>query len=91
VSEGLPKQESRVVAKLGGQADERIHKYFCVDDEQCNAFAHVSKEARVVKRTPTTVEVPGGMVEGWIVEVSVPATDGTVRIDPLADTTKFTS
>ena len=91
MSEERPKKEGRVVARLGGQADERIHRYFCVDDEHCHAFAHVSKDARVVKRTPITINVPGGVAEGWIVEVSVPATDGTVRIDPLADTTTFTA
>lgn len=90
MSENASEQDERVVARLGGQADERIHRYFCVDDEQCHAFAHVSKDAKVVKRTPVTVKVPDGTVEGWILEVSVPATDGTVRIDPFADTTTFT-
>ncbi len=90
MNENRTNDDGRVVARLGGQADERIHWYFCVDDENCHAFAHVSKDVRVVKRTPVTVNVPGAAVDGWIVEVSVPATDGVVRIDPLADTTTFT-
>ncbi len=27
----------------------------------------------------------GREVKGWIVELEVPPTDGTVRVDPLAD------
>lgn len=88
MSENVEK-DGHVVARLGGQADERTHRYFCVDDEQCHAFAHVSRDAKVVKRTPMTAKIPDGTVKGWIVEVSVPATDGRVRIDPLADTTTF--
>ena len=74
-SEGTP--------QLGGTPEERIQRYFCVDDEKCHAFARVSKEAKVVKREPKEIQVMGKLVKGWIVELLVPATDGIVRVDPI--------
>ena len=87
---GQPESERRSVPQLGGRPDARIQRYFCIDEEHCRAFDHVSKDAQVVSRTPKTVHLPEGeTVSGWVVEISVPATDGTVRIDPLADTATF--
>jgi len=71
---------------LGGTPEPRVQRYFCVQDAGCQAFARVSKDAKVLRREPKVVVVMGQEVKGWIVEQEVPATDGTVRIDPLSDT-----
>ena len=71
--------------QLGGKAKWRVHKYFCVDDEGCHAFAKLSKEARILKRTAKQIQVMGKEVDGWIVEIEVPSTDGVVRVDPMAE------
>ena len=78
-------REASKIQTLGGNPEGRIQRYFCVDDEHCHAFSHVSEEAALVKRTPKQVKVGGETVDGWIVEVMVPATDGVIRNDPLAD------
>jgi hypothetical protein len=80
---GGEKRESTI--ELGTRAKWRTNKYFCVDDEECHAFAKVSKEARILKRTAKRIQVMGKEVAGWIVEIEVPATDGVVRVDPLAE------
>ena len=70
-------------AQLGGKPEGRIQQYFCVDDEKYHAFARVSKDATVLRRMPKRIRVMGKDVDGWVVEVTVPATDGVVRVDPL--------
>lgn len=70
-------------AQLGGKPEGRIQRYFCVDDEKYHAFARVSKDATVLRRIPKRIRVMGKDVDGWVVEVMVPATDGVVRVDPL--------
>ena len=80
---GESKKETTL--ELGTKAKWRINRYFCVDDGECQAFAKGSKEARIRKRTAKRIKVMGKEVEGWIVEIEVPATDGVVRVDPLAE------
>jgi hypothetical protein len=75
-------------AQLGGTPEGRIQRYFCIDDEECRAFSRVSKEARVLRRIPKQVWVMGKEVNGWIVEIMVPATDGVVRFYPRAKAEK---
>ncbi len=70
-------------AQLGGKPEGRIQRFFCVDDEKYHAFARVSKDATVLRRNPKRIRVMGRDVDGWVVEVMVPATDGVVRVDPL--------
>ncbi|MCZ6632305.1 MAG: hypothetical protein O7G87_02805 [bacterium] len=72
------------VPKLGGNPESRIQKYFCVDDDEYHAFARISKDAEVLKREPKEIIVMGKLVKGWVVELRVSATDGVVRMDPLA-------
>ena len=75
--------------QLGGTSEGRIQRYFCVDDGEGHAFSRVSKEARVIRREPRKIRVLGKEVNGWIVEVMVPATDGTVREDPMESDEKI--
>ena len=82
-------KEEAEIPQLGKQPEGRIQRYFCIDDEKCQAFARVSKDTKVQKRTRKVISVMGKEVEGWIVEVLVPATDGTVRMDPLAEEGKI--
>jgi len=70
--------------QLGGTPEGRIQRYFCVDDEECHAFARVSKEAKVLRKEPREIQVMGESVKGWIVELLVPATDGVVRMAPMS-------
>ncbi len=81
----MGESEKETTLELGTKAKWRINRYFCVDDEECHAFAKVSKEARILRRTAKRIKVMGKEVEGWIVEIEVPATDGVVRVDPLAE------
>ena len=74
---------------LGGRPEGRLQRYFCIDDEECHAFSMISAEAKVVRRIPKRIKVMGKEVEGWIVELIVPATDGTVRIDPMEEAGKI--
>ncbi len=85
-SSDRPKQSR---AQLGGKPEGRIQRYFCVDDEKYHAFAMVSKDATVLRRMPKRIRVMGKDVDGWIVEVMVPATDGVVRVDPLESVNKI--
>lgn len=80
--------QSGETAQLGGTPEGRIQRYFCIDDEECRAFSRVSKEARVLRRTPKQVRVMGKEVNGWIVEIMVPATDGVVRLYPMGEAEK---
>ena len=70
---------------LGGTPEDRIQRYFCVDDDGCHAFERLSRDAEVVNREPKTVLVNGKEVSGWIVEILVAATDGVVRFDPVVE------
>ena len=72
-------------AQLGGTLEGRVERYFCIEDEECRAFSRVSKEAQVLRRIPKQVRVMGKDVNGWIVEIMVPTTDGVVRIDPITE------
>ncbi len=80
--------QSGETAQLGGTPEGRIQRYFCIDDEECRAFSRVSKEARVLRRIPKQVRVMGKEVNGWIVEIMVPATDGVVRLYPMGEAEK---
>ena len=75
----------RAASHLGGQPEGRIQRYFCIDDEECRAFSMISKEARVLRRIPKQIRLEDTTVDGWIVELMVPATDGPVRLDPLKE------
>ena len=72
------------IQKLGGQPEGRIQKYFCVEDDEYHAFSLIPKDVEVLKREPKEIMVMGKPVAGWIVELLVPATDGIVRMDPMA-------
>ena len=74
---------SKRTAQLGRTPEGRIHRYFCIDDDGCRAFSRVSKEATLVRKTLKRVKVLGKEVDGWIVDLRLPATDGLVRKDPL--------
>lgn len=76
-------KESSSKAQLGGTPEGRVQRYFCVDDDECHAFARVSKDAKVLRKEPKEIQVLGKSVKGWIVELLVPATDGVVRTDPM--------
>lgn len=80
---------TRSSAQLGGKPEGRIQRYFCMDDEKYHAFARVSKDATVLRRIPMRIRVRGKDVDGWIVEVMVPATDGVVRVDPIEGADKI--
>lgn len=69
--------------KLGKIPAARIQFYFCLDDEKCHAFSRVSKEAKVISRERKRIIALGKAVDGWVVELMVPATDGRVREDRL--------
>ena len=75
--------------QLGGCPEGLVQRYFCIDDERCHAFSMVSSEARVLSRTPKRIRVMGKEVDGWIVELVVPATDGVVRVDPMQEQQKI--
>ena len=88
----MPDEQSRPEdehAQLGGALEGRLQRYFCIDDEECQAFSMVSSEAKVLSRVPKRVRVMGEEVDGWIVELIVPATDGVVRVDPLEESGKI--
>lgn len=70
-------------AQLGRTPEGRIQRYFCIDDDACPALSCVSKEATLVRKRLKRVKVLGKEVDGWIVELRLPATDGVVRKDPL--------
>ena len=79
------KSASESSAQLGSSPECRTHRYFCIDDDQCKAFSRVSKEATHVRKIPKRIKVLGEEIDGWIVELRVPATDGVVREDPLKE------
>lgn len=77
------KQEAEC-SRLGGMPEARIQRYFCVDDDNCRALAHVSEDAKILSKEAKEIVVRGEIVNGWVVELEVPATDGVVRMN-LAD------
>ena len=85
---GSQKAGKGTASQLGGKPEGRVQQYFCIDDDQCRAFARVSKEAEVIRRVAKTIQVQGKEVKGWIVEVMVPATDGVVRVNPVSEAGK---
>ncbi len=86
---GSSEDHTQSSSQLGGKPEGRIQRYFCMDDEKYHAFARVSKDATVLRRIPTRIRVMGKDVDGWVVEVTVPATDGVVRVDPLEGADKI--
>ena len=42
------------------------------------------KDAKVISKEAKEIVVRGEIVNGWIVELEVPATDGVVRMDLVA-------
>lgn len=81
----MAQTEPKQTPTLGGTPEGRTQRYFCINDEGCQAFDRLSRDAQVINREPKTVMVDGEEVLGWIVEVLVSATDGVVRFDPVAD------
>ncbi|MDA0748203.1 MAG: hypothetical protein O2954_16900, partial [bacterium] len=67
--ENEKKDKAEAVSQLGGTPEGRVQRYFCMDDTDCQAFSRVSKDVRVVKRTPKRVRIMGQEVDGWIVEI----------------------
>ncbi len=84
-----PEDHTQSSAQLGGKPEGRIQRYFCMDDEKYHALARVSKDATVLRQIPMRIRVMGKDVDGWVVEVRVPATDGVVRVDPLEGADKI--
>ncbi|MBT4136487.1 MAG: hypothetical protein HOE48_01170 [Candidatus Latescibacteria bacterium] len=78
------KKDQKVLDRLGGIPEERVQRYFCVDDDNCRALERVSKDAKLLHKERREFNVMGKIVKGWIVELEVPATDGVVRTDPMA-------
>ena len=70
--------------RLGGMPEARIQRYFCVDDDKCRALARVSEDAKILSKEAKEIVVRGEVVNGWVVELEVPATDGVVRMDLVA-------
>ncbi len=70
--------------RLGGMPEARIQRYFCVDDDSCRALALVSEDAKILSKEAKEIVVRGEAVNGWVVELEVPATDGVVRLDLVA-------
>ena len=70
------------VTRLGGTEEGRVQRYFCVNDPEKSDLPRLSRDAKIVKKTPKTVQVHGKEVQGWIVEILAPGTDGVVRLDP---------
>ncbi len=77
------KTPSGPVSQLGSAPEGRVQKYFCIDVEECRAFAKISEDAEVLRRISMRIRVIDEEVDGWIVELRVPATDGVVREDPM--------
>jgi len=76
-------QDQKVIDRLGGIPEGRVQRYFCVDDDNCRALERVSKDAKLLHKERREFLVRGKNVNGWIVELEVPATDGVVRTDPM--------
>ena len=81
----MAEAEIKQTQTLGGTPEGRTQRYFCIDDEGCHAFERVSRDAKVLNREPKSVLVDGKEVNGWIVDIMVPATDGIVRFDPVVE------
>lgn len=74
--------EGGEVTRLGGTEEGRIQRYFCVNDPEKSALPRLSRDAKIVRKTPKKVRVQGKEIQGWIVEILTPGTDGVVRLDP---------
>jgi hypothetical protein len=70
------------VTRLGGVEEGHVQRYFCINEPEKAELPRLSREAKIIKKTPKTICVKGNEVQGWIVEILTPSTDGIVRIDP---------
>ena len=52
-------EDDQEVPQLGGKPEGRIQRYFCIDDDKCQALSRVSKDTEVIKRTRKIVTVMG--------------------------------
>ncbi|GEM_PF-6956886 len=70
------------VTRLGGVEEGHTQRYFCINDPEKSELPRLSRETKVIQKTPKTICVKGKKVQGWIVEILTPSTDGVVRLDP---------
>ena len=73
-------EEKSSVTKMGSMDEGYIQRIFCINDSE--SMIRVSKEAKIVEKTPKTIRVKDKEVEGWIVDILNPGTDGVVRFEP---------
>ena len=60
--------------------EEQTERLFCIDDHgECVGLSH---QSQIVSKESTTIKVHGKEVQGWIVTIKTPATDGIVRLNP---------
>ena len=78
------KKQEAECSRLGGMPEARIQRYFCVDDDKCRALARVSVDAKILSKEAKEIVVRGEVINGWVVELEVPPTDGVVRMDLVA-------
>ncbi len=61
--------------------DWKIHSYFCIDDKDDRTMAALRDDAVVLKKERKTVHIRGKKIEGWIIHLKIPATDGLITLD----------
>jgi hypothetical protein len=68
-------------------ADEQTERLFCIDNHgECRGL---SQESQIVAKEKRAIKVRGKEVQGWIVTIKAPATDGLVRSNPLDPTSQI--
>ena len=66
---------------------EQTERLFCLDEDgKCKGLSH---ESQIVAKERTTIVVHGKEVQGWIVTIRTPATDGLVRSNPSDPTSQI--
>ena len=65
--------------------EEQTERLFCMDDHgECVGLSHSS---HIISKKKATIKVHGKDVQGWIVTIKIPTTDGLVRSnlrDPMS-------
>ena len=59
----------------------RVQSYFYAGDHDDLTLKRLTGDAEVLCQTRKTIKVRGRWVEGWIVKLRIPATDGCVPFD----------
>ena len=72
----------------GVTPEEQTERLFCIDDQgECVGLSH---QSQIVSKEKTTIKVQGKEVQGWIVTIRTPVTDGLVSsnsYDPMSPLT----